>query len=255
MSFPATIMQIGLGRQALASNMCGFGTNAMDRSFHNHILILQERYRDPLLTVLTVLLLFLMFVVAPLQAAGMVAFETVGFVIAFMMIGGGLIISASPIAFSVLLIALLMNLVAAVLRISAPSSLDIFLVSGAWLLLAITLGWIVACAVFSPGRINYHRVVGAILLYLLIGMTFVSFFVFIGLLVPKAFSGVAVADTTALASNLIYFSFVTLTSTGYGEIVPLHPIARSLCNLESIIGQLYPATLLARLVTLEISAH
>jgi hypothetical protein len=37
-----------------------------------------------------------------------------------------------------------------------------------------------------------------------------------------------------------------------GEIVPVHPIARSLCNVESIIGQLYPATLLARLVTLEI---
>jgi hypothetical protein len=49
-------------------------------------------------------------------------------------------------------------------------------------------------------------------------------------------------------SNLIYFSFVTLTTTGYGDIFPVHPIARSLCNLESIFGQLYPATLIARLV-------
>ena len=61
-------------------------------------------------------------------------------------------------------------------------------------------------------------------------------------------------DTPALAGNLIYFSFVTLTSTGYGDIIPVHPIARSLCNVETIIGQLDPATLLARLVTLE-SAH
>jgi hypothetical protein len=46
---------------------------------------------------------------------------------------------------------------------------------------------------------------------------------------------------------------VTLTSVGYGDIVPVHPHARSLANDEAIIGQLYPATLLARLVTLEIA--
>jgi hypothetical protein len=80
----------------------------------------------------------------------------------------------------------------------------------------------------------------------------VALFTFIDLLTPHAFSGLPVADNQPLASNLIYFSFVTLTSTGYGDIVPLHPIARSLCNFEAIIGQLYPATLLARLVTLEL---
>ncbi len=46
---------------------------------------------------------------------------------------------------------------------------------------------------------------------------------------------------------------MTLTTTGYGDVFPLHPIARSLCNLEAVIGQLYPATLLARLVTLEMA--
>ena len=50
---------------------------------------------------------------------------------------------------------------------------------------------------------------------------------------------------------VVWMTFVTLTSTGYGDLVPMHPIARSLCTIESIIGQLYPATLLARLVTLE----
>jgi hypothetical protein len=49
-------------------------------------------------------------------------------------------------------------------------------------------------------------------------------------------------------------SFVTLTSTGYGDIIPVHPLARSLCNIESIVGQLYPAMILARLVTLELRA-
>lgn len=45
--------------------------------------------------------------------------------------------------------------------------------------------------------------------------------------------------------------FVVLTSTGYGDIVPLRPFARSLANLEGLVGQLFPATLIARLVTLE----
>jgi hypothetical protein len=51
---------------------------------------------------------------------------------------------------------------------------------------------------------------------------------------------------------MIGISFVTLTSTGYGDIIPVHPVARSVCNVESIIGQLYPATILARLVTLQL---
>jgi len=43
-----------------------------------------------------------------------------------------------------------------------------------------------------------------------------------------------------------------LTTTGFGDIAPVHPFARSLANLEAIVGQLYPATILARLVTLEL---
>jgi hypothetical protein len=58
-----------------------------------------------------------------------------------------------------------------------------------------------------------------------------------------------------VAHKLIYFSFATLTTVGYGDIVPVDPFARSLANMESIIGQLYPATLLARLVTLELESR
>jgi hypothetical protein len=81
----------------------------------------------------------------------------------------------------------------------------------------------------------------------------VPFYAFAGAMLPQAFSGLPMQDTPALASNLIYFSFVTLTTTGYGDVFPVHPVARALCNVEAIIGQLYPATLLARLVTLEMA--
>ena len=100
---------------------------------------------------------------------------------------------------------------------------------------------------------TYHRVIGAVLLYLTIAMVFAGLYTFIGSLVPNAFAGMKVEDSPALASQVIYFSFTTMTTTGYGDIAPVHPVARSLCNLEAMFGQLYPATLLARLVTLEMA--
>ena len=107
---------------------------------------------------------------------------------------------------------------------------------------------VVAQAVFRSGRITYHQIIGAILLYLLIAVTFATLFAFVGLSISKSFKGIAFEDDAAPASSLFYLSFVTLSSTGYGDIVPLHPLARSLYNIGSIIGQLYPATILARLV-------
>jgi len=53
--------------------------------------------------------------------------------------------------------------------------------------------------------------------------------------------------------RFLYFSFTTLTSTGYGDILPLHPAARSTAILEALIGQLFPTTIVARLVTLQIN--
>jgi Ion channel len=142
---------------------------------------------------------------------------------------------------------------AGVLRQRHPSDVDIYLDATAWMIAGITLGIVVARAVFSPGRVTFHRVLGAVLLYLCIGLIFVSLFCFVALSEPRAFNGLPpLQDNLAVAGNMIYFSFVTLTSVGYRDIVPVHPIARSLANVEADIGQLYPATLLARLVTLEL---
>jgi hypothetical protein len=136
--------------------------------------------------------------------------------------------------------------------LSPPWPYNLHLLAAAWLIIAITFGAIVARAVFRPGRVTYHRIVGAVLLYLLVAVGFATLFAFVGLSIPDAFKGVTFEDDAGLASELFYLSFVTLTTTGYGDIIPVHPLARSLCNMEAVIGQLYPATLLARLVTLEL---
>jgi Ion channel len=137
----------------------------------------------------------------------------------------------------------------------APWPYNVYRLAAAWLAIAVTLGAVVAQAVFRNGRVTYHRIVGAILLYLLIALAFGTLFMLVGLTLPDAFKGITFADNSGLASSVYYLSLVTLTSTGYGDLVPVHPIARSLCNIESIIGQLYPATLLARLVTLELGQN
>ena len=225
----------------------------VDRESRLHAL--QEKYGDRFVTLVTMLLVLLLFVVAPLQAAGAVMFQAFAGVVALFMVGSVLIISASLVAAALMLIAFALNVLVIIARLHQPLSFDLQLVAVCWLIIVVTLGTVVARNVFGAGQVNYHRVIGAVLLYLLIAVAFVALFTLVGLSVPSAFNGFVLEDTPAIASTLIYFSFVTLTSTGYGEIVPVHPVARSLCNIESIIGQLYPATLLARLVTLELEGR
>ncbi len=208
---------------------------------------------NPLLTSLTILLLVMMFVVAPLQALSVFAFQVCELLLAVMLVAGVFVISRSHTAVTAMVVALVMIVTGAVLRIRSPSILDLNLFAGAWLIVGVTLAWAVARSIFAPGRVTYHRVVGAVLLYLTVAIIFAAFYTFIGTLQPKAFANMTVEDSPKLATQLIYFRFATLTTTGYGDIAPLHPVARALCNLEAIFGQLYPATLLARLVTLEIA--
>ena len=141
------------------------------------------------------------------------------------------------------------------MRLYRHSEYDLIMATGARLVIVLTLLWVVTRAVFSAGRVTFHRIVGAGLLYLLIALTFAVLFALVGLPSTDAFKGFSFENDAALFSRAIYFSLVTITSTGYGDIVPIHPFARSLCNLEAVVGQLFPAILVARLVTLELGGH
>lgn len=119
---------------------------------------------------------------------------------------------------------------------------------------AVTL--LVAGHVFGPGRVTMHRVQGAVLIYLNIAALFALVFSTILSLWPAAMATGAGAplpsDWGARTAALTYFSLTTITTTGYGDLAPVHPLMRSLANLEAVIGQLFPATLLARIVALNI---
>jgi hypothetical protein len=213
---------------------------------------MRERWRDPLLTVLTIVLALWMFVLAPLHESAARDTNIVGFLLALAVAGALLVLSDKAVSAVLMLFGISLSAAAAWFRLRGPSPFDILLNASAWIIMGLVLIWVVGRAVFAPGRITYHRIMGAILLYFAIGLTFAALYAFVGLFSADAFSGMAVKDSPTLSSTMIYFSFGTLTTAGSGDIAPIHPFARSLSNVESMIGQLYPATLLARLVTLEI---
>ena len=82
-------------------------------------------------------------------------------------------------------------------------------------------------------------------------MTWALTYIVIDILDPTAFEQLAVS-AWAGGTDYVYFSFVTLTTLGYGDITPLTPVAQTLAWLEAVVGQLYLAILVARLVGLHI---
>ncbi len=113
------------------------------------------------------------------------------------------------------------------------------------------LGLIILFRTFDQGRISNRRVQGAIIVYLLVALIFCLIYHSIFICsTQKAFNGLVGTHR----KEFLYFSLCTLTTDGYGDIVPVSPLARSVSNLEALSGQLYPAVLIARLVSMEFYA-
>src|SRR5262245_34415661 len=121
------------------------------------------------------------------------------------------------------------------------------------LLFCAVLAAVILVRVFSPGRMNLYRIQGAIAVYLLFAFMWAFAYELVALADPTAFSlPSAGMHREHLIARFLYFSAVTLTTVGYGDITPVNPIARSLAALEAFTGQLFPAITLARLVAMEL---
>jgi hypothetical protein len=92
-------------------------------------------------------------------------------------------------------------------------------------------------------HVTFYTLLEALNGYLLLGIMFASFVYFIAVYKPDSFSGGILSEL-----DLTYYSFITISTTGYGDIVPLTPAARSLSLLIAITGQFYVAVVVAILV-------
>ncbi len=120
----------------------------------------------------------------------------------------------------------------------------------------LALVYVVFLQVNREGPVTGHRIRGAVALYLLIAMLFAFLYSLAEELAPGAFTMPEGWSRAASSGEAFYyFSIVTMTTVGFGDITAVNPFVRSLVGLEALIGQLYPAILIARLVTLEIETR
>jgi hypothetical protein len=115
---------------------------------------------------------------------------------------------------------------------------------------ALLIGMVIV-KVFESGSITIHRVIGSILAYMLIGNAWAQMFQFLYIHVPGSLQVTESLFSSGIPHSVfLYFSFTTLTTTGYGDILPVMAITRTLVIIEQLIGVLYPVVLIGRLVSL-----
>jgi len=117
------------------------------------------------------------------------------------------------------------------------------------MLFFIYMAYHVAIQVIFTGPVDINKIMGSVCLYYLIGLTFALLYTFCQMTIGPAFQGVEnTHEWYLLLPDYIYYSFVILTTVGFGDITPIQPITKFLAYFEALIGQFYIAILVASLV-------
>jgi hypothetical protein len=109
---------------------------------------------------------------------------------------------------------------------------------------------IILSYVLRRGPVTADKIEGAVCAYIVIAMLWAGLYHMINYFIPDSFASYGKPEGLSDFYDFLYFSFTTLTSTGYGDIVPVSPQARSLSIVEQLIGVFYTALLIARLAGL-----
>ena len=117
----------------------------------------------------------------------------------------------------------------------------------------IWMTWLLLRQVLFTGAVDGNRIVGAICIYMLLALVWAMLYLLIAEALPGSFNGVPQAPWLENFSTAIYFSFVTITTLGYGDILPVTPLARFLVTMEAIVGVFYMAIVVASLIGVRLS--
>jgi voltage-gated potassium channel Kch len=222
------------------------------KPIHRHVTKFWSEERS--LTVFLVLLSVEIFVIAPINRAGL-GIILVNNVIFSLLLLVGLFTVTRRKAFQAVLTMFV------VLAVATHWAHRFFGVPGlgvldGLLMLACTIALLVVVLwqVYREGPVTAHRIQGAVAGYLLLSVIFAIAYGLVEILQPGAFQMSQAQDQAQTGGGInrsfYYFSVVTLTTTGYGDITAVNPFARTLVMMEALIGQLYTAILIARLVSL-----
>ena len=109
---------------------------------------------------------------------------------------------------------------------------------------------IVFCCQQVPfsGHVDLHKIVGGICIYILLGIAWGLAYMLVEQLFPGSIPGLEGGDWPQDLQRSLYFSFISLTTLGYGDISPIQPLAQLMAYLQAITGQFYVAILVASLV-------
>jgi len=129
---------------------------------------------------------------------------------------------------------------------------ELFLVAGILFVLFVVVNLL--RFVLSASSVTTEVLCASISAYLLVGLLWTLGYWLVAEIVPNAFA-FSGADTSLKGFNGLYFSFITMSTVGYGDITPVAKVARMLAAMEAITGLLYVAVLIARLVALQTSSR
>jgi hypothetical protein len=208
------------------------------------------------LTTLLVSLLIYIFFLNPLRGIGWVRPLT-NVIWSLILIAGAITVSRNRVFRTLVFSWGLLTFIFLWTRYWFPHEALVFVSSCLALVFLVLLTCLILGQVFRVGPTTSYRIMGAVAAYLILGVIWSLAYYLIALRIPEAFNVQAPftpGDSEALRSHLFYFSFVTLTTLGYGDIVAVHPMVRMLVVLEAVTGQLFPAILIARLVSLHIQS-
>lgn len=96
-------------------------------------------------------------------------------------------------------------------------------------------------------EVTVDQIFAAVAIYIFIGLTWGHFYALVGVFDPESVIGITVAESFS-DSDFIYFSFVTLTTLGYGDMLPVNPMTKALVIIEAITGVMFVAILISTLV-------
>jgi hypothetical protein len=214
------------------------------------------RHGDSVLPLLLAALAVLIFVASPLADLGMASRPLIGTTMIIVVLAGLLALggrerlAAPVIGLGVTLLALQGSVI--VYPNVVLGTITEFADAAFFGLLCIVL----LLSVFRPGRVTVHRVLGAVAVYLLLALFFAEAFDIVDRFTDNAFiMGTQPTPYTAPSARLFYLSAITLTSVGFGDLAPVHPVARALVMLEAVLGQIYTTVILAWMVSLAVRGH